>query len=99
MGNALSSLSAPAKRHFAAKVSQKTVAKKLNSVVDNSVDVASDVDAIRTGKAVVRDGNFVVLNTNRVYGQHDGTLFPIGGPGVYQLDRGAFKALGVLRER
>ena len=90
-------LKAPSKRHFATKVNQRTVAKRLNSVVDHTVDVASDVKMIRLGKAALVKGNFELAN-GRVYGQHNGTLFPMGGPGVYQLSRGAFKALGVLNQ-
>ena len=94
---ALGRLISPAKRHYASKINQRTVAKRLNSVVDNTVDVASDVSSIRSGKANQIEGTFVLSN-GRVYGQHNGILFPISGPGIYQLDRGSFKALGVLNQ-
>jgi hypothetical protein len=32
----------------------------------------------------------------RTYGVHDGTLYPLSGPGFHQLSRGAFQALGVF---
>lgn len=35
---------------------------------------------------------------DRIYGMHDGTLYPMSGPGLYTLDRGAYKALGVLNK-
>jgi len=34
----------------------------------------------------------------RTYGHHDGTLYPIKGPGFHLLDRGAYKALGVYNK-
>lgn len=95
--NALRNLNSPAKRHFASKINQNTLARRLNSVVVSSVDVDSDVDAIRSGAAKQSEGTFILTN-GRVYGQHNGTLFPISGPGVYPLDRGSFKALGVLNQ-
>jgi hypothetical protein len=32
------------------------------------------------------------------YGVHDGTLYPISGPGFHPLDRPAFQALGVYNK-
>jgi hypothetical protein len=29
---------------------------------------------------------------------HDGTLYPISGPGFHQMNRGAFQALGVFNK-
>lgn len=94
----LNSLKAPVKRHLGSKVTQKTLAKKVNTVVDKSVDVGSDVAKIKAGKAKEIDGTFTLEN-GRTYGQHDGTLFPVSGEGVYKLDRASFKALGVLNEQ
>ena len=93
----LNSLSSPSSRHYAEKVTQKSFTKDLNTVVDRSVvDLTADVAAIRAGKAQ-RVGNTFTVN-NRVYGVHDGTLYPISGPGFYTLDRGAYKALGVYNK-
>jgi hypothetical protein len=89
-------LSGPADRHWAAKVKQKTLAKEKNTVIEPRVDVQKDVDAINAGNAV-RTGDMLTIN-GRNYGIHDGTLYPISGDGFYQLDRGAFKALGVFNE-
>jgi hypothetical protein len=77
-------------------VTQKTVAKNKNTVIEPGVDVAGDVAAIRSGLAT-RSGDTFSIN-GRVYGSHDGTLFPISGQGFHQLDRGAFKALGVFNK-
>jgi hypothetical protein len=89
-------LRAPARRHWAATVNQGTVAKNVNTVIVPGVDVATDVAGIRAGKAARVDGNYVI--NGRMYGSHDGTLYPISGPGFHQLNRGAFQALGVLNK-
>jgi hypothetical protein len=89
-------LKPPASRHYAARVKQKTLAKAQNTVIEPGVDVMADVAAINAGQAVKISGNFVV--NGRTYGFHDGTLFPIAGPGFHQLQRGAFKALGVMNQ-
>ncbi len=95
--NTLEDLKSPGTRHYADKVSQSSVAKEINTVIDRSVvDVNADVIAIRSGDAM-RVGDTYIVN-GRTYGSHDGTLFPISGPGLYTLDRGAYKALGVLNK-
>ena len=86
----------PADRHSALKVKQKTLAKEKNTVIEPGVDVQKDVDAINAGDAA-RTGETFTVN-GRTYGLHDGTLYPISGTGFHQLERGAFKALGVLNE-
>ncbi|WP_454907450.1 hemagglutinin repeat-containing protein [Variovorax gossypii] len=84
-------------RHYADKVNQSSVAKDLNTVVDRLiVDVQADMNAIRAGEAKNIGNNYLI--NNRLYGAHDGTLYPISGPGLYTLDRGAYKALGVLNK-
>ncbi len=92
----LAALRAPARRHRLEHVDQKTVAKDLNSVVEPGVDMAGDVARIRAGQAEKVGDKFVV--NGRTYGHHDGTLYPISGPGIHTLDRGAFKALGVYNK-
>ncbi|WP_197740795.1 hypothetical protein [Tuwongella immobilis] len=72
------------------------MAKDLNTVIEPGVDVAADVEAINQGLAQRAGDRFIV--NGRTYGVHDGTLYPISGPGLHQLDRGGFKALGVLNK-
>jgi len=94
---ALASLNSPATRHYADKVTQSSVAKEVNTVVDRSVvDMSADVAAIRSGQAQKIGDTFVV--NGRTYGMHDGTLYPMSGPGLYTLDRGSYKALGILNK-
>ena len=83
----------PNRRHNINTVNQKTVAKEMNTMIEPGIDVAGDVAAINAGKAT-REGNTFIVN-GRTYGMHDGILYPISGPGFHQLERGAFKALGV----
>jgi hypothetical protein len=89
-------LKAPAPRHKAASVKMKTVAKTDNTVIEPGVDVAGDVAAIRGGKVPRIKGEYTA--NGRIYGAHDGTLFPISGPGFHYLTRAQFKALGVYNE-
>ncbi len=94
---ALASLNAPATRHYADKVTQSSVGKEVNTVVDrSSVDLSADVAIIRSGQAQRLGDTFVV--NGRTYGMHNGTLYPMSGPGLYTLDRGSYKALGVLNK-
>ncbi len=87
----------PAQRHFVRKVTQRTVAKDKNTVIASGVDIAGDVAAINAGR-VPREGNTFTLSS-RTYGvENNTTLFPISGPGLQLLDRGAFKALGVYNK-
>lgn len=60
------------------------------------MDVAADVKAINEGLAQ-RVGDTYSIN-GRTYGIHDGTLYPISGAGLHQLDRAGFKALGVFNK-
>jgi hypothetical protein len=95
--NDLLSLNSPNLRHYADKVNQGSVAKEVNTVIDRSVvDVSADVAAIQSGQAHKIGDTFII--NGRTYGVHDGTLFPISGPGLYTLDRGAYKTLGVLNK-
>jgi hypothetical protein len=97
VNESLASLNSPATRHYADKVTQKTVPKDLNTVIDRSVvDISADVSAIRSGQSQKIGDTFVV--NGRTYGMHDGTLYPMSGPGLYTLDRGGYKALGVLNK-
>jgi hypothetical protein len=87
----------PHQRHFAARIRQSTRTKARNSVLESWVDVAADVEAINAGRAVRQSDRFVV--NGRTYGvEPTGTLYPIAGPGVHRLSRGAFNALGVYNQ-
>ena len=89
----------PNKRHYADKVIQGTSTAKLKNTVINRkiVNVQEDVAAIRSGKAVKKGEDFIV--NGRIYGVHgNGTLFPKSGPGLYELDRGGYQALGILNK-
>ncbi|WP_217807066.1 hypothetical protein [Andreprevotia lacus] len=92
----LSDLKAPNRRHYLEKINQKSLPKEQNTVIAPTVNVVEDVAAIRAGRGIVR-GNTISVN-NRVYGYHDGTLFPMSGDGFYTLSREAFKALGVYNQ-
>ena len=67
-----------------------------NTVIEPGVDVQADVAAINSGLAKRIGNTFEVKG--RVYGVHDGTLYPISGPGFQTLDRGGLKALGVFNK-
>jgi hypothetical protein len=93
----LASLKPPVIRHYADRVTQTSIAKEVNTVIDRSVtDVPTDVAAIKSGQAEKIGDTFVV--NGRTYGMHDGRLYPMSGPGFYTLDRAAYKALGVLNK-
>jgi hypothetical protein len=66
----------------------------MNSVVESWVDMDADVAAINRGQAV-RAGDDYTVNGRTYRLKPDGTTFPVTGVGVHQLDRGAFRALGV----
>src|SRR5262245_44530536 len=80
----------PAARHYLFRVTPRTLAKGMNTVIEPGVDVTGDVAAVNAGQAT-RLGDTFVIN-GRTYGVHAGTLYPISGPGFHQLNRGAFKA-------
>jgi hypothetical protein len=86
-------LQPPARRHRADDVTQRSLAKEKNTVIEPGVDVAGDVAAINRGSATRVNGNYSI--NGRVYGEHKGTLYPLFGPGFHTLSRAAYKALGV----
>ncbi|MBZ4376686.1 hypothetical protein NR800_36845 [Corallococcus interemptor] len=93
--------SRPADRHYIRKVDQSSVAKDKNTVVESRVDVSRDVKEINDGKAKKgKESGTVTWTLNgRTYGAHDnGTLYPIRGAGFHELNRSAFKALGVYNK-
>lgn len=46
---------------------------------------------------VKKSGRYLFVN-GRTYGVHDRTLYPMSGAGLYTLDRGWYKALGVFNK-
>lgn len=84
----------PHPRHRLANVSQRSLARAINSVIEPTVDVAADIAAINRGEAE-RLGDTYVVSGRRYGVEAGGRAFPIDGEGIHQLDRGAFKALGV----
>ncbi|GEN08211.1 hypothetical protein SAMN05443572_106364 [Myxococcus fulvus] len=93
-------LKKPADRHSIRKVHQKSYVREDNSVVESRVNINRDVQDINEGKA--KKGNESGVQTwtinRRTYGSHDGTLYPMRGDGIHELNRGAFKALGIYNE-
>jgi len=93
----------PVSRHFITQVKQNTYAREINTVIAPIVNFQADVAAINAGEAEYFIDNNGATNfriNNRIYGVHQDTytLYPISGIGLYQLDRGAFKALGVYNK-
>lgn len=93
---------APASRHSAGRVNQGTVAREKNTVIAKGTDVAGDVTAINSGlgrRFIAANGENSVTVNGRTYAiEANGTLSPRSGPGFVSLDRGAFKALGILNK-
>jgi hypothetical protein len=89
----LRALRPPNVRHYAGRVTQSSRAAEKNSVFEPWVPAQDDVSAIRSGKATYSRGQWLV--NGRVYAEHDGTLYPVSGAGVHELDRSTYKALGV----
>src|SRR5262249_58597499 len=92
----------PAPRHTLKKVTQTSVAKDLNTVIEPRVNVAEDVEAINQGKAVAGmtpDGIRTYTVNGRTYGMEaGGTLFPMTGDGFILLNRNAYKILGIFNK-
>ncbi|PIT09867.1 hypothetical protein BGI30_06445 [Snodgrassella alvi] len=93
----LSEIKSPNNRHYFDKIKQKTTAKSKNTVIDSSVDVASDINAIKNGQGTIK-GNYITINGRTYERELNGTLAPISGKGFTTLDRGEFKALGVYNQ-
>ncbi len=88
---------APGKRHYFSKINKSSPPKDLNTIIDPSVNVELDVKAINAGNAK-KVGNDYVIN-GRTYGvTSNGELFPKTGTGFYQLNRGEYKALKLLKQ-
>ena len=96
-GTSVGDLRGPvASRHRLESITEKSVAKRTTTVAEPGVDISKDVADIRAGLGKI-DGERITVN-GRTYGSHDGTLYPIEGQGLHQLDRGTFKALQTMRK-
>lgn len=84
----------PEPRHRAARVGPRTrVHSVVNTVAMPWVDFGEDLEAILSGHAI-RDGNRFVVNGREYLFEGGGRLCPTVGEGLYQLGRGAYRALG-----
>ena len=92
----------PAARHTLKKVTQGSVAKEVNTVIEPRVDVAADVEAINAGNAqfsVTDNGVRTYTVNGRTYGvEPNGTLYPMTGDGFIVLNRNAYKVLGIFNK-
>lgn len=88
------SLRPPNRRHFLTRVTQKSLRKRRNTVIEPWVDVRGDVEAINAGQAIRRGNTYTIHD--RTYGvEPNGTLYPISGVGLIQLGQPAYSALGI----
>jgi RHS repeat-associated protein len=93
---------APASRHRASTVTQRTLTKESNTVIDPSVNVGADVEAINAGGATLgrnAQGELTATINGRTYAiESGGTLSPRTGEGFTTLTRGGFRVLGILNK-
>lgn len=93
---------APSSRHTLTKVTQGTLPRDVDTVVEARVDVNADVAAINDGKAVAEvspSGVRTYRVNGRVYGvEPNGTLYPMTGDGLIVLNRNEFKILGIFNK-
>lgn len=85
----------PGSRHHATRVNSRLKARKaVNTVAMPWVDFGQDLAAILAGRSM-RDGNVFRVNGREYVLEGDGRLIPVYGDGLYQLGRGAYRALGL----
>ncbi|MFY1825037.1 hypothetical protein ACN47A_03925 [Myxococcus fulvus] len=89
-------LKKPAERHSTRKVSPKSFIREDDSVVESRVNISRDVQDINEGKA--KKGNESGVQTWTINRRTHGSLHPMRGDGIHELNRGAFKALGIYNE-
>jgi RHS repeat-associated protein len=98
----LNSFRSVSKRHRGINVGQKSLARNVNTVYDETVNVAKDRQIINSGNASLVDpidGNRVYQLTNgRKYIVMNDELVPLSGPGIYTLNRAQYKILGTYNE-
>ena len=87
------------RRHRISKVKQGGVKKDKNTVVPDYVDFNADISAINEGRAIRNQDDTFTVN-DRTYGYHPetGKTYPISGKDFYELDRGAYEALGIYNK-
>ncbi|MDX4951736.1 DUF6862 domain-containing protein [Proteus mirabilis] len=93
----INDIKTPNSRHNFNSINQKTTTKELNTVIDNSVDVAKDMAAIKNGEASIK-GNTITVNNRTYERKESGVLYPVSGDGFTTLTRAEFKALGVYKQ-
>lgn len=69
----------------------------MSSVIDPSVDVAADVASVNAGEAE-RKGDTYTIRQRRYRLETTGRVYPVDGPGIHPLGRGAYKALQLYNE-
>lgn len=101
----LANIKDPNSRHNGAAVNPKTTAKENNTVVSNSVNMKQDTQLIKNGDAInlgrdPKTGDTLhSLSNGRVYAEKsNGKIYSYSGTGVYQLDRGSYRALGIYNK-
>jgi len=89
----------PARRHDPCKTKGNDPTKERNSMLDPDVDVAGDIDAMKSGN-FQKSGNDILVN-GRTYEMHaeTGTVYPKSGPGVHQMDRAQHQLLKQLNSQ
>jgi hypothetical protein len=81
-------------RHRLARIGRSSQPAEKNTVILPSVDVESDLEAIRTGRAHWNAATSRYEVNGRTWGvESNGTVFPASGPGLEELSRSQFKAL------
>jgi hypothetical protein len=95
-------LNPPADRHFFAKIASTYLAD-VNTVIASSVDVRADMADIRSGKAKAgrtAGGERQYTVNGRTYGVHpNGTMYPMSGQGLFQLDRAGYQLLVQMKAK
>ncbi len=84
-------------RHMLTRIRRRTLRKRRNVVVDVTVDMQADIDGINRGEAT-KSGDLWTINGRAYHIEPSGHSWPVSGPGVFPLDRGAFLALGIYNE-
>lgn len=87
----------PADRHYFNRINQRSRVRAKNTVIAPWVDVPADVATVNAGRAI-RTGDSFLVNGRRYQQEANGTLVPIGGVGLFLLDRVAYKTLAVYTE-
>ncbi len=86
------------KRHIIQKITTKSRAKKINTVVDSKrVNITKDVDDINAGLAKQLPNNRFELPNGNIYQaqsiEKGAEIFPYSGNGIYRLSSTEFKIL------